>query len=422
MKRACQIDLVLTCSSDTSDNEIGIPFILMSEAPGRPLSDFWRPSTSSNPDLDMQNKAKVLSQLGALTWKLSQLQLDKIGSLFEENGTFHIKECLSRGHVLHGRYQLDIPRGPFTSTTDFHESLISAFLEHAESLDMSTHCFVAPIPLQENYQSFSQYRRAVDLWDNFVTVGCKIDSSTNRLDYMIAGEALRDMTQKLEFPAVNPGSFPLFHADLSVNNIYVDDDCKITCIIDWGFASSVPESMLLAPPGLRQFSDEISSELYSHFINGFVAAIPGSFEKKKTVRYRENLDRSRLFWRFTRLLNLDSINDYNLFATVWDSTNGQSEDLGKYFLQQRCSPHFTQLHDKVQQEDQPASKIKKDEQDYFQNQMLKNTIAKKLTFISEWETQYASANTVSLREKMFVADSRLWKWILRSMQDWENMA
>ncbi|KAL4987617.1 kinase-like domain-containing protein [Aspergillus falconensis] len=396
--------------SDTFDNEIGIPFILMTEAPGRPLSNFWRPPTSPH-------------MLGAMTWKLSQLRFDKIGSLFQEQGTFHIKECLSRGHVLHERYQLDIPRGPFTSQTDFQESLISAFLEHVEMLELSPHCFVAPVPSQDTYGSHSQYKCAVDLWNDFVTVGCKTDSSNNRLDYIIAGDALRDIVRKLEFPAVNPGSFPLCHADLSVNNIYVDDDYNITCIIDWAFASSVPESVLLAPPGLPQFSDEISPELHTSFIDGFVAAIPRAVDQKNSSRYCENLDRGQLSWRLTRLLNLDSTDDYNLFATVWDSAHGPSEDLQQCFLQQRRSPYFTQLHSKVQQEDQPVSKTKKDEQDYFQNKTLRYTVARKLTFVSEWETQYNTAtNTRSIRKGMFVTDSRLWKWILQSMQDWESMS
>ena len=242
------------------------------------------------------------------------------------------------------------------------------------------------------------------------------------MDYIIAGDALRDIVRRLESPPVNPGSFPLCHADLSVNNIYVDDDYNITCIIDWAFASSVPKSMLLAPPGLPQFRDELSPKLHRPFIDGFMAAaIAGSLEEDKSLRYRKSLERGQLFWRLTRLLNLDSIDDYNLFAAVWDSTHGPSEDLKQYFLQQRCSPCFTQLYGKVQQDDRSLSAIKKDERDYFKNQTLRNTIAKKLTLISLWETQY-STNTLNLRENMFVADSRLWKWILQSMQDWENMS
>ncbi|KAE8149431.1 kinase-like domain-containing protein [Aspergillus avenaceus] len=407
------------CAS--SENDIGIPFIIMSEASGRPLSKFWKSAGSSQPGLDIPSKAKVLTQLGAITWKLSQLRFDKIGSIFEEDGIFKIQECLSRGHVLHGRYDLDISRGPFTSETKFYKSLISTFSEHAEILQLSHHCFVAPVPILEDYQSITQYRTAVDLWSDFVTIGCKTDSSENRLDYIIAGDTLHDIIPRLQLPAIDRKTFPLCHADLSVNNIYVDDNYNITCIIDWAFASSIPESLLLAAPGLPQYRDEISLELLAPFINGFITAMPGSIEEKLIAKYRETLEHSQVSWRLSRLLNLDSINDYDLFATAWHSAR-PGEDMGKYFLQRRRSPHYTQVYLDVKQEDQPPSKIQKDEKDYFQNKDLRKTIAKKLTLMSEWKTQYAVDNAAKpLRRDMFVTSPALWKWIEQFMQEWTDM-
>ncbi|KAJ6109131.1 Aminoglycoside phosphotransferase [Penicillium sp. IBT 16267x] len=332
------------CAS--SDNAIGIPFIFMSEAPGWPLSKVWRPAGSSQPDLETPSKAKVLSQLGDITWKLSQLRFDKIGSLFEEDESFEIKECLSRGHMLHGRYSLDIPRGPFTSEAEFYDSLVSAFSEHAEILQLSHHCFVAPVPSREDYQSSMQYESAVNLWNDFVTIRRKTDS----LDYIIAGDALRDIVRKLDLLAINPKTFPLCHADLSVNNIYVDDEHNITCIIDWAFALSIPEFMMLATPGLPQYRDEIDSELYIPFLDGFIAAMPGSIEERVIHKYRETLERSQVSWRLSRLLSLDSISDYNLFATVWYFAHGLEQDLGQYFVQQRRSPHYIRLYNDIQQE------------------------------------------------------------------------
>ncbi|PWY83899.1 hypothetical protein BO94DRAFT_599421 [Aspergillus sclerotioniger CBS 115572] len=359
------------CAS--SDNEIGIPFIFMSEAPGRPLSKVWRPAGSPQPDIETSSKAKVLYQLGGITWKLSQLRFDKVGSHFEEEESFEIKECLSRGHMLHSRYCLEIPRGPFTSEEQFYDSLASAFSEQAEILQLSHHCFVAPIPSRDDYQSNTHYAEAMSLWNDFVTLCCKIDSSDNRLDYIIVGDALRDILRQCKLPAVNTETFPLCHPDLSVNNIYVDDDYNITCIIDWAFASSIPESMLLAAPGLPQYRDEIESLIRT---------------------YRESLERGQVSWRFNRLINLDS---------------------------KRRSPHYIQLYREVQEEDQPRSKIEKDEQEYFRNKDLRHTIAKKLTLMSEWKAQYATNKPQTLRTDMFIAWPSLWKWIQQCMQEWEDM-
>ncbi|KAI3072245.1 hypothetical protein CBS147353_6154 [Aspergillus niger] len=406
------------CAS--SDNETKVPFMLMSQAPGWPLSKVWVTAGSPLPDLDPSRKARVLTQLGGTTWKLSQLRLDRIGSLFEEDGAFKIKGCLWRCYMLHERFLIEGQRGPFATDAEFYDSLVSTFLEQAECLRLSHHCFVAPVPSREDYDSDKQHRQAVDLWNDFVTVGGKIDSADNRLDYIVAGNALRDIVHKLEHPTVHQGTFPLCHADLSVNNIYVDDDYNITCIIDWVFTSSVPDSMLLVPPGLPQYGDKISPELHAAFVDGFLAAIPGSAETSMVRRHRETLEQGHFYWNLSRLLGLDSIGDYNLFATVWQSTSGPAKGIGEYFLQQRRLPRYLQLYDEVQQEDRPLWKVEGDEKDYFRNNVFKHTIAKKMTLMSEWKAEYAAEPPRRIRQDMFVASPNLWKWVLQFMEDWEE--
>lgn len=132
----------------------------------------------------------------------------------------------------------------------------------------------------------------MDQWNDFVTIGRKIDSAENRLDYMIAGDILRDIVRNFNLPVIKPGTFPLCHPDLSVN-IFVDDDYNISCIIDWAFSSSIPESMLLAPPGLPQYCDELTSDFQMPFINGFIAAMPQSMERS-VCKYRESLEQGHI--------------------------------------------------------------------------------------------------------------------------------
>ena len=69
-------------------------------------------------------------QLGVITWRLSRLRFDRIGSLFEEDGRFRIKSCLSRGLVLEERDSLeDLHRGPFMSENEYYDAHVSAFLQ-----------------------------------------------------------------------------------------------------------------------------------------------------------------------------------------------------------------------------------------------------------------------------------------------------
>ncbi|PGG97352.1 hypothetical protein AJ79_09223 [Helicocarpus griseus UAMH5409] len=87
---------------------------------------------------------------------------------------------------MSGRQSLEtICRGPFRDETELYRSLIFAFSQHIQLLPLEHHKFFAPVPVKTEYSSFSAYRSATDLWNDFVTVGCKIDSSENRLDYYI---------------------------------------------------------------------------------------------------------------------------------------------------------------------------------------------------------------------------------------------
>lgn len=80
-------------------------------------------------------------------------------------------------------------------------------------------------------------------------VGGKVDNRRNRMDYCIVSEMSREAIPRFSTRLAS-GAFPLRHPDLSVNNMLVNDDLRITCIIDWSSASSVPLTELLAVPDM----------------------------------------------------------------------------------------------------------------------------------------------------------------------------
>ena len=103
--------------------------------------------------------------------------------------------------------------------------------------------FLAPVPIPDEYNTYNDYLSATDRWNDFVTKGSKIDGGKNRLNYIILGQFLQDMIPSLvEESTLSPASldakYPLCHPDLSVNNVFIDDDCNITCIIDWTSSTS----------------------------------------------------------------------------------------------------------------------------------------------------------------------------------------
>ncbi|KAL8676415.1 MAG: hypothetical protein Q9224_007289, partial [Gallowayella concinna] len=202
----------------SADNDVGVPYILMSKAGGAPLHHAWQYPEVLGTE---EQREKILFQLGAITWQLSRLRFSQAGSLFEDTGEVKIKTCLSRGLLMGRRDDLeDVPRGPFDSEDDFYEAHVTAFLEHVRYLPLSHHCFLAPVPARRDYSNETSYLVAVDRWNNFVAVQSKIDSSLNRTDYVIAGDAILSLMATRSqlcgyFCDDEHHGFVLYHPDLS---------------------------------------------------------------------------------------------------------------------------------------------------------------------------------------------------------------
>lgn len=276
----CSFELT-NVTSPSSANDIGVPYIFMSKSHGTPLSEYewpWftdisplkRSAIEHRPPTDAGKEKTMRGEQG---FELSQHPLEKNGSLFEDNGEHVVKECLSPGFVWKQRDILDINRGPYDQELDYYKSLYAAMRKHAEELPMETHLFCALIPDPSEYSSWTSFLFASDHWNAFATAGKKIDCSRNLLDYCIVGDLVEDMARTFSRDTM-PGewAFPTRHPDLSVNNIFVDDDLKITWIIDWGFASPVPYAEPLTTPGM----------LYSRYLPGppLAAAFRAGFEEE----------------------------------------------------------------------------------------------------------------------------------------------
>ncbi|MCJ1231354.1 hypothetical protein MMC12_008031 [Toensbergia leucococca] len=399
------------------DNEIGIPFILMSKARGLPLQYTWKA------DMSNEQKAKILFQLGVITEQLSQLRFDQAGSLFEEDEVFHIKTCLSRGLLLNERHALeDVPRGPFNFARDYYEAQIRAFLDHVKYLPLGHHCFFAPIPAQNEYDDFAKFQKASDWWSDFVTVQSKIDSSDNRADYVVAGEMLSDTIAKWAddltdiLPSYGENRFAIHHPDLSVNNIFIDEDLNITCIIDWAFCSAVPLSMLLTPPGLPQSRNELDVPLLAAFENGFQQSLLKNTQyqgvgTEKVLGWMTS--RGRQMWLLSRILSFDTTTDYHLFQAFWDLVGGYSQDMVEFFRSKQSSKDCIALHRELKEDDQTTEQVARLERAYFRDIALRLAISRKLTLVSQWSNRYGESGTRGIRSNgnVFVADKRLWSWI-----------
>ncbi|KAJ6178161.1 hypothetical protein N7519_008622 [Penicillium mononematosum] len=270
---------------------------------------------------------------------------------------------------------------------------INAFLAHSAELPMEHHLFHAPVPIVQEYDSFEEYRLATDRWNDYATVGSKIESRKNRLDYISVGISLRDtvgfMSEKDR--QINCDGFPLYHPDISTQNIFVDDDLNITCIIDWAFASSVPPAMLLVCPGLPHPRDGIHASLLEAFADGFI--VEEGFGGQVALDFSHN----DAFWAFFRLVNLDSLQDFHYLSQLIQSFVGQ--EVYPYICHMKGRKEFLEAAEYVLKDEDDQERSRGNEEQYFSCVgPQRHALSRHLTMIEQLNDQ-------------FVADKRLWIWI-----------
>ncbi|KAF7552778.1 hypothetical protein G7Z17_g4073 [Cylindrodendrum hubeiense] len=393
--------------SGSHDNEIGVPYILMSKASGRVLSEYdWSEAyripgyTVRIPLLPLadQDREKIMGQLGGIMSLLSEIHFDKIGSLFEaEDGSSDcsVGECLNPSLLWEKRDKLEgIDRGPFDQESQYLSSLISAFVSHAKELRLSPHNFFAPIPNAFEYRDWASYSAAVDRWEDFYVLGEGAEGSKNRLSYCLAGEFLREMIPSLTSNASQSRGFVPCHPDLHTGNIFVDEKFNVTSIIDWGSAYAGPLSEMLATPGLSGSTSPPGESLVAAFRAGFG-------QGGKTIE-PELWVKGEMMWCFSRLVRLLSTQDYALFKTLFELAHEDgSDDIPRTFHERSMQEHGRELLAKLR-EDAEGEESEEDESEEEEGGPKMETeriaVARKLVLMSEMNPN-------------FVADKRLWRWL-----------
>ncbi|KMU72819.1 hypothetical protein CISG_03253 [Coccidioides immitis RMSCC 3703] len=171
-------------------------------------------------------------------------------------------------------------------------------------------------------------QRSRDRWHDFVALGSKIDGSENRADYTIVGDLLAEMR-------------------LNVNNIFIDEEYNITCLIDWAFCSSLPLSVAVTEPGLPQSRHELSEQLREEFRQGFQETpyvMSQQVDLKERALLCRILQHSRPMWLLSRVLNFDATVDYPLLNDLWAIVNPNRGHLLMEFKTRQSWDQYMELH------------------------------------------------------------------------------
>ncbi|KAK7745384.1 hypothetical protein SLS53_002880 [Cytospora paraplurivora] len=202
---------------DNNQNEIGFEWVLMELMPGSSAYRRWR-------TMSMEQKVAFTERLAEFQAQLSRCgdpdtAFRKIGTLDadyveKEKAAIGIPKTFAPGQVVSheffmgDRLRYDVPRGPFRSSHDWLSSgLRILILEQTAALE-----------------------RAEDEDD-------KEDAEEN----LHAAQGLLSLLPKV-FPEMqdSPEVTAIWHDDLNLNNILVDDEGKITAVVDWECVSALP--------------------------------------------------------------------------------------------------------------------------------------------------------------------------------------
>ncbi|QSS51765.1 hypothetical protein I7I53_07186 [Histoplasma capsulatum var. duboisii H88] len=202
--------------SVNSNNQLGLPFLLLGFIEGKPLF------TVKFRELPRAQRCELFSKLGDIYIQLFQHKFDRIGALTldskDENWVFAHNRPLSvlmNDQALAG---IDPPFvGPnhtFQSTIDFvytiHQALLNDFHQGRDS----------------------------------------IMGEADARGYLYSLHMTRRFLMEWVQPEHNHGPFILNHGDLRSANILVDDDLNILSVLDWEWSHTIPVQMFVPPSWL----------------------------------------------------------------------------------------------------------------------------------------------------------------------------
>ncbi|KZF25283.1 kinase-like protein [Xylona heveae TC161] len=179
----------------TGANKIGIPFILMERIPGISAIDARGFFDRGNGIISQEYKLPFLKAIAETQVQISSIRLPKIGTVSKSpNGTYEVGPIPGLG-------------GPFDTASAFFEAQASKI----------------KFPHTEDKIRRLMLNGPVD----------EVVSSVETFPHNIMALATR-------LSLFDDGPFPLYHPDFYYSNIILDDQCRVTGIIDWEKSHSIP--------------------------------------------------------------------------------------------------------------------------------------------------------------------------------------
>ncbi|EAS36249.3 phosphotransferase enzyme family protein [Coccidioides immitis RS] len=281
-------------SSRASDNAVGAEYIIMEKQAGTMLSDMWETMRGKQKaqivkqivDIEKTIASTKFTKLGALYYKRdlpssdhdTVLYVDRAGNEVHTE-EFGIGPTNHRSFFDFGRGELDIDRGPWSTTTAYLEAVAH---REISCVDMGLRYPLMPEGL---FYGPGQYQPSASK---------KLSALRNYLK--VAPYVLPD-NRAIHVPV-------LWHGDLHLQNIFIDpaEPTRIVGIIDWQSVSICPLFMQVTMPGFLDYNGPIPKELGRVSLPpNFGFMTPDEQRKAKELRQAQTLH--NLYLALSRQIN-----------------------------------------------------------------------------------------------------------------------
>jgi aminoglycoside phosphotransferase len=192
---------------DSRENAIGFEWILMTKIPGKTLADAWI-------SIPWKAKEQLVHQLATYSSNLFKKKLRKIGNIYPSSNPFgndtlpQVERIVSMQFFWGDHVRQNVPRGPFRSSKGWI----------AARLLFNEHDCKSTLANSQDEDDREDAERTLKIIKRLRTHLRAIFPDTGK----------------------NSELSILHHDDLSKHNIMVDDNGKLTGVVDWECVSAVP--------------------------------------------------------------------------------------------------------------------------------------------------------------------------------------
>ncbi|KAK4465395.1 kinase-like protein [Cladorrhinum samala] len=250
--------------NDSNDNEIGFEWILMELMEGVPAHRRWRTMSMEQKVAFTQRIATFQAELSGLGKPGSACAFRGIGSLDLEKvapGPLVSYELFMGNHLNY-----DVPRGPFRSSHDWLSALLSIIQLHQTAVLKKTD---------------------------------DEDDQEDAEEILAAVRKLLPLVPKIFVPIPlesEPEATALYHHDLHLNNILVNEQGEITAVLDWECISALPLWMSTKVPKFLEEQPREEEPQRDEYDDELPEESAAEVEKLNDPDCLDNEGKNELYW------------------------------------------------------------------------------------------------------------------------------